>query len=848
MQAHELREGWQLASSAPGAITGACGLDALSWRAARVPGTVAGALGSGDDPLGETGAVLDARDWWFCAAFGAEPVQSGEQVVLALDGVATVVDVYLNGEQLLHSESMFAAHRLDVTAVLRPHNELAICCRALAPLLAARRRPRARWRTKLVAEGNLRFYRTMLLGRAPGFAPGPPVIGPWRAVRLERRRALIVEEPVIRTRIEADDGIMSVALSATTLPGMPAPDCLEVALRGPAGTHAGELALVPTTDGQLHARGCLRVPDVQRWWPHTHGHPSLYEVTLSAICDGTECMLHAARVGFRELGWDPDWETAGLALSINGVEVFARGAVWTPLDLTMPQAPTGQLRRVLESVAAAGMNMVRVPGIGCYESDAFYDLCDELGILVWQDFMFANLDYPDQDPAFLEAVEREADQVLGRLAGRPSLTVLCGGSEVAQQVTMLGLAPELARGVIQTQLLPAAVARSAACVPYVPNSPWGGELPFRPASGVANYYGVGGYRRPLADARLAEVKFAAECLAFSNVPDDDALALIDAPGGLVAPHPAWKAGVPRDAGAGWDFEDVRDHYLAEVYGLDAVELRWTEPGRYLELSRAVTGEVMAAVFGEWRRRSSACGGGLVLWLTDHRPGAGWGLLDHRGEPKVAYHYLRRALAPVAVWSTDEGLNGVAAHLANDRDAPLDCSLRVALYRDFEVLVDEASVPLSLPAHSSAEHDVETLLGRFADVGWAYRFGPPSQDLIVLSAECVTPRGTTPVSQAFRFPAGIPVRREAPSALGLVASVEAMGPRAAMLQLCTRRLAYGVRIDAQGFVPADDAFSIEPGRSREVLLTQRHGANRVDPELAASVTATNLLGRVVAKVK
>ena len=166
------------------------------------------------------------------------------------------------------------------------------------------------------------------------------------------------------------------------------------------------------------------------------------------------------------------------------------------------------------------------------------------------------------------------------------------------------------------------------------------------------------------------MRFAAECLAFANVPDDEALQPLAGGVASAVHHPRWKAGVPRDAGAGWDFDDVRDHYLRELFGVDPVALRSTDAERYLELSRAVTGEVMAEVFGEWRRAGSPCGGGLVLWLRDLVPGAGWGVLDHRGEPKVAYHHLRRALAPVAVWITDEGLDGVAVHVANDLPVPL----------------------------------------------------------------------------------------------------------------------------------------------------------------------------------
>ena len=104
--------------------------------------------------------------------------------------------------------------------------------------------------------------------------------------------------------------------------------------------------------------------------------------------------------------------------------------------------------------------MVRLAGTGVYESDVFHDLCDELGVLVWQDFMFANLDYPLADDTFRGTVEREAADVVGRLAGRPSVAVLCGNSEVEQQAAMLGLDPALGRGELFGELLPAAAGRA----------------------------------------------------------------------------------------------------------------------------------------------------------------------------------------------------------------------------------------------------------------------------------------------------------------------------------------------------------------------------------------------------
>ncbi len=168
----------------------------------------------------------------------------------------------------------------------------------------------------------------------------------------------------------------------------------------------------------------------------------------------------------------------------------------------------------------------------------------------------------------------------------------------------------------------------------------------------------------------------------------------------------WKAGIPRENGADWDFEDIRDHYLQRLFGVDAAELRAFDHARYLELSRMLTGEILAEVFGEWRRAASPCGGALVLWLHDLLPGAGWGLLDSRGRAKLAYHHLKRVLAPVAVWTTDEQLGGVVAHVANDRPEPLSAFLRVALYREREHVTEQARVPVELAAHGHGHWNVE----------------------------------------------------------------------------------------------------------------------------------------------
>ena len=190
-----------------------------------------------------------------------------------------------------------------------------------------------------------------------------------------------------------------------------------------------------------------------------------------------------------------------------------------------------------------------------------------------------------------------------------------------------------------------------------------------------------------------------------------------------------------------------------------------------------------------------------------------------------------------MWTTDEGLNGVAVHVANDRSEPLTARLRVAAYRDGEHCIEDGAVDLDLAARGTATHDAEAILGRFVDLSYAYRFGPPGHDTVVATLES---REGDALSQAFRFPAGRPLERHSAGDLGLDAVLSADG---AALTVTAGRLVYGLRIDAPGRVPADDACSIEPGHARTIALHPALGAGG-----PVSITALNLDGSLAARVE
>ncbi len=777
--------------------------DASSWFRATAPGTVASALREAGAWDLSKPRDFDAGDWWFRCRFDATPSGPGRSTFLTFDGLATLADVWLNGALVLRSENMFRQHRVDVSEHLRPTNELRIRFGSVAAH-AGEKSGRPRWRTRLVDDQRLRWIRTTLLGRIPGWSPPVAAVGPWRAVWLEEHVGASVLDADVSTRVDGADGVVRVIVRWRPLDGGALPPAtLLVADR------TGRMRVQEGGDGTLVAEGEVAVPDAALWWPHTHGASPTHPVRVTA----GELEVDLGRVGFRTIVVDTT--DGGFELAVNGVPVFCRGACWTTSDVATLTSTQAEYEQSLAAVRRAGLNMLRVSGATHYESDAFYETCDAQGVLVWQDLMFANLDYPTTDAAFTEGAVHEIGQLVSRTQTSPALAVLCGGSEVAQQAAMLGLPPERWSSDFFDRVIPEVARTRRPDVHYVPSSPTGGALPFHVDTGVGHYYGVGAYLRPLDDARRARVRFASECLAFSHVPDDVTIDGLLGRGQSPVHHPIWKSRVPRDSGAGWDFEDVRDQYLEELYDVRATELRRHDMARYLALSRVVTGEVLAEVLGEWRRKGSTCKGALLWFWRDLWPGAGWGIVDSTGRPKAAYWFVRRTMQPISLLAIDEGLNGLHLIGVNDTASAVDASLRLALYRDGDVCVAAAEKSVTLPPRGQIEAQGDAWLGHFADTTYAYRFGPPGHEVAVATLRSAA--GGTLLAQAFHFPAGRSFGRERD--LGLHARVEPAGD-GFLLRASSRRFAQAVALDAPGFEPSDDYFHLEPGVERTVVLLPR----------------------------
>jgi len=787
---------WTCAAVAPGAAANPQEARALGtrWYPATVPGTAASAVRSAEGVAAALARDFDAEDWWFVTTFECE---GAGPWTLTAHGLATVAEIWVDEQLMARSESMFTATTVRLTA-LGPRSTLAVRCAALGPLLGLRRRPRPRWRSALVREQGLRWWRTSLLGRAPLFTGTTAPVGPFRAIELCPQGRLTLVRKEVSTVLHGSRGV--VQLSAwLRLRDTPTECVAEVSL----GMSSTKVSL--ERDGEdFLLRADIEVVDAALWWPHTHGEQPLYPLTITVLGQRVDC----GSVGFRDV--QVDRSDNGFAISVNGVEIFCRGACWVPIDPVGLSSDPAAVRATLCFARAAGFNMVRITGTMLYEDAEFWRLCAELGVLVWQDAMLTTLAPPD-DVQFTAQLTTEIEQLCASLQGNPALAVISGGSETEQQPALLGLAPEQREVTAVWQLIPSIVERLLPGTPYVSSSPSGGALPTHVGRGVAHYFGVGAYLRPISDVKTSGVRFAAECLAFAVPPERAAVERFFGSAAVAGHHPRWKAAVPRDNGASWDFEDVRDHYVHTFFGVDPPSVRRADPERYLDLGRAAICEAMAASMSYWRR-DTRCGGALVLTLRDLEPGAGWGLLDSDGSPKAPYYVLRRLCQGVALTIGDEGLDGLRIDLHNDGPAELSGSLLVAAHTrsgDQAVLCD---APVAVAARSGASWSVDELAGTFLDLNHAHKFGPPTYD--ALSARLVDDGGNVITnSVALLGNPGRPLETD----VGLAATASPLENGSWSLAVSARRTAQYVSIETDGYLPDDSWFHLAAESQHSVLL-------------------------------
>ncbi|MGH3736800.1 MAG: glycoside hydrolase family 2 protein [Micromonosporaceae bacterium] len=631
--------------------------------AARIPATVPGcvhtdllAAGLIPDPyLDENEAALawiGRTSWRYTTTLVADPVQPGERAELVFTGLDTVCEVSLNGHHLGSPRNQHRTHTYDVTdQLVAGDNDLAVEFAAqldAAERMSVEQVPRVSFRVR-----PFNAVRKMACNFGWDWGPDLVTAGIWRPVYLRRWRTARLDQ--VRALVTVDGGTGHVEVHADVVADTDA-DGVRVRVRVGAAA-AASVTTAPGHDAAVSTAGTttvrLDVPEVERWWPHGYGDQPLYplEVTLVAA-DGTELDRYQRRIGFRSVRMDttPDADGTPLVIVVNDQPILVKGANWIPDDTFPHRIDRDRYRSAVTDAVDARMNLLRVWGGGIYESEDFYDACDELGILVWQDFLFSAAAYAEEPPLRDEVVA-EAREAVARLTPHPSLAVWNGNNENFLGHQDRGWTEQLGdltwgRG-YYLELLPEIVAELDPTRPYSPGSPWSFDTarhPNDPAHGSMHLWDVWNQRDYTA-YRDYVPRFVAE-FGYQGPPAWSTLtrAVHDDP--LTPTSPGMRSHQKAADGNGKLTRGLVPHLDLPT---DFDDWHWAMS---LQQARAVA-------FGIEHLRSwyPVCSGAVVWQLNDCWPVTSWAAVDGDGRRKPLWYALRRVYADrlVTIQPRDTGL-------------------------------------------------------------------------------------------------------------------------------------------------------------------------------------------------
>ena len=725
------------------------------WIPAVVPGGVHESLLAAEripHPYGPDGEArvrwVEETTWWYRARFAAPPEASGaDRVRLVCHGLDTVATVWLNGSPLGGHRSQFRPAVFDVTGKLGDDNELLIrfdppLAGVAAPAGPAESLRRMREEFAAALPAMLPAGTDPASVRPPGvmavdpamtrvrkaayswgwdFAPRVPSVGVSGPVQLRVARGAELTGCHVRTlRAEPDGpatGSAEVALTVTADAfAHPAPLTARVTLTGPDGTRVGCTLPLPVSNGrggERTATATVRLDHAYLWWTHDLGSPHRYTVRTELYdADGARLDAREDVTGLRtvELDRSTDGAEGGRAFRfvLNGVPIFARGANWVPPDM-LTGAVTAETYRTLVNMAVrANMNMLRVWGGGVYPAEEFFAACDAAGVLVWQDFMFACVDYPDDDPELRTEVAAEAEYQVRRLRGHPCLALWCGNNEVQEIHAGLrgGLDGDGWGRSFFDELLPSVVARLSPEIPYWPGSPWGEDDPAgvggvrdgdRHAWEVWHGQDKGAGGPASFPSRGAAVHFSRYGYDLGKFVSEFGIHSCPEPGTLTR----WAGRAPELHDAEFD-RRIKDAPVTK--GDDLLAYETGVPGdlaAYADFSMAAQAEGMKFGIEHYRRRRPHCSGALVWQFNDAWPGMSWSVLDYDRIGKAAYYFVQRAFRPVLAsfaWSADDGLT---LWLTNDLRTGVHVRLRAQVTTFARETVLDEEVTAVAAAGSSA---------------------------------------------------------------------------------------------------------------------------------------------------
>lgn len=769
---------------------------------------------------------IGETDWQYERVFSvSSALLEQPQVRLVCAGLDTLATLMLNGVEIGRADNMYRTWEYDVKSALQP-GENVLIIRFDSPLTYLRRRDREE-RVLPAWVGPDKVHGGGWLRKEPcnfGWDWGPRVVtsGIWRDIALMGYQARLTD---VHIRQQHHAG--QVVLAVNTAAEYPDDGGYTAEISVWDGQTLVTRAAVSFASGQASA--ALTIEQPKLWWINGMGEQPLYRVEVRLLtAAGAMLDQKQKRIGLRTLELDRHADEWGESFQfvINGVPFFAKGANWIPADVFAPRMTSERYARLIKDSADAHMNMLRVWGGGIYEADVFYDLCDQYGIAVWQDFMFACATYPGFDEAFCRNVAIEAAENVRRLRHHPCIALWCGNNEleqglVADQWTDRAMS-WTDYSTLFDHVLPQVVAQTdpdRAYWPSSPHNPTGNRYQHsNPESGDAHLWDVWHGKKPFEWYRTCLHRFVSE-FGFQSFPEPATMNTVTAPEDQNIT--SYVMEYRQRSGIG---NTTIMQYLLDWFRLP------TGYEESLWLTQILQGMAMKYAIEHWRRNMPRTMGTLYWQLNDCWEAPSWSSIDYHGRWKALHYMAKRFYAPILISGVEQpDSQTVDIYLTHDDGQARAGIVRWTLTTASGAIIEQGSFEAALPVRGSA-------LVQSLDVSAAlHAYG--ARDLLVwLSFE-----------QEGRVAADNLVLFARPKHLKLIqpqirTTVRAIGAGRFALTLTSDSPALWVWVSgkSQAAACSDNFFHLMPGDPETIVVDYAGGESLSEAELQAQIVVRSLV--------